>query len=118
MPSRDEHLNKATANNAFGAAMAPINSTVLGWTLTVLFYSALHYVEAYNGKFNKHCTNHRDVGDSIKRNDVLRPIYDDYADLQTLSWNARYNAVSYTESQLQEAKDSLAVISSHIKPLL
>lgn len=51
MPSKDEHLAKAANNHKFAMALKDANSTVFGWKLTILFYSALHYVEAYNAKF-------------------------------------------------------------------
>jgi hypothetical protein len=90
MPSRDEHLNKARKNKEFAESLKLDNPTCVGWALTALFYSALHYIDAYNAKYNKHCRTHQDLTDNIERNPVLEAISDDYSDLLTFSWNARY----------------------------
>ena len=118
MPSTDEHLKKAEGNRRFAYALRPANSVVSGWALTVLFYSALHYVEAYNAKFNTHFKSHDNLKSDIGRNPVLSDIYDEYSDLLTFSWNARYNSVVYGEAELNEAKEYHASVEKHILNLL
>jgi hypothetical protein len=118
MPTKDEHLYKANGNAKFADAIIPVGPIIIGWALTVLFYSALHYIEAYNAKFNKHFTSHHDRNDDLRNHPVLDPIYDDYMDLKNYSSNARYGTQRYGKTELQEAKDSLIVIREFISKLL
>ena len=90
MPSQSEHLTKALNNRKFAYGLPTTTPTAIGWALTALFYSALHYVEAYNAKFNAHFAKHEELNRDIGRNPVLMPIADDYLDLSAFSWNARY----------------------------
>src|SRR5665213_710169 len=106
MPSKDEHLAKATNNRNFAISLKAATPTAIGWALTVLFYSALHYVEAYNANFGLHCRNHEELNDQVARNPVLEPIRDEYKDLMTFSWNSRYRAIQYTAENLGEAIES------------
>jgi len=47
MPAKDEHLAKARGNESFALSL-PLNSNSgVDWALVALFYSAMHYVEAY-----------------------------------------------------------------------
>ena len=118
MPSRGEHLSKARNNKEFADSIKIENSTRVGWVLTVLFYSALHYIEAYNVQFNYHCRNHQDLHDNIVRNPVLTAISYDYSDLETFSWNARYRAVRYGHKEIEDALEYHAAIEKHITDLI
>ena len=118
MPSKDEHLLKAEGNRRFAYALRPANPVVSGWAITVLFYSALHYVEAYNAKYNCHFGTHDDLKRDISRNPQLSAIYDDYSDLLNFSWNARYRSVVYGEAELNEAKEYHEAVQKHISNLL
>lgn len=118
MPSRDEHLSKARKNKEFVESINLDNPTRVGWALTVLFYSALHYIEAYNAKYSCHCKNHQDLNDNIERNPMLTDISDDYLDLANFSWNARYKAVNYTKKEFEEALQYHAAIEKHITDLI
>ena len=86
--------------------------------LTCLFYSALHYVEAYNAKSDCHFSNHVDRNRDIEKNPTLSGIWMDYRDLSTLSWNARYQSTKYGEDKLVEARQSFEAIRDHIAGLL
>lgn len=46
MPGKAEHLARAEANARFSGIHAS-NGPFLDWAVTALFYSALHYVDAY-----------------------------------------------------------------------
>jgi hypothetical protein len=50
VPSKDEHIKKAEGNETFAASIQPDNQTQIDWTLVILFYAAVHYVEAYLDK--------------------------------------------------------------------
>jgi len=118
MPSQAEHLFKATNNKTFAQGLTKGTPTAVGWALTVLFYSALHYVEAYNAKFNAHFSKHEELNKDIQRNPQLSVIFDDYRDLSTFSWNARYRPVAYGEKELNEALACHAAVEEHVTELL
>jgi hypothetical protein len=118
MPSFDEHLSKARKNQEFAASLRLDTPTCVGWALTALFYSALHYVEAYNAKYHHHCDNHKQRNDEIVRNDVLVPIWADYSDLANFSWNARYRPKSYGVEDFNEAQQYQANIARRVTELI
>jgi len=118
MPSQSEHLYKAVHNKQFADGVEPSTPTSVGWALTALFYSALHYVEAFNAKYNCHFSKHEDLNRDISRNPQLQKIFEDYKDLSNFSWNARYQAVHYGAAELTEALECHAVIQGHIDTLL
>ncbi len=47
MPSRAEHEAKAQANERIAAQFHLADSDEVAWAVTILFYAALHYLEAY-----------------------------------------------------------------------
>jgi hypothetical protein len=118
MPSQAEHLYKATNNKQFADGLPKGTPTAVGWVLTILFYSALHYVEAYNARFNCHFTKHEELNKDIQRNPQLSAIFDDYRDLSSFSWNARYRPVAYGETELQEALECHEAVERHVTGLL
>ena len=118
MPSQTDHYQKADKNSNFAKALQPIDSTVIGWSLVVLFYSALHYVEAFNAKHNTRFANHIERNADICRNPQLSKIYRDYMDLMNFSWNARYQCAHFTRQELAEALAAHSAIESRIANLL
>jgi hypothetical protein len=121
MPSENEHLNKARNNRALAYALNPATGpNTCGWAITILFYSALHYVEAYHAKLNppQHYQNHNELKRVIVSNANLRAIADDYEDLFQFSWNARYGTAQYGEVQINEAKQLQTTVQGHIDSLL
>ena len=118
MPLQAEHLYKATNNKRFADAIRPITPTSSGWIITILFYSALHYVEAYNAKFNWHFRSHDDLKRDIARNPQLSKIFEDYSELLTFSWNARYQPCNYGEDDVKQARECYDAVVEHITSLL
>jgi hypothetical protein len=116
--SKDEHLSKAENNRRFAYALKPLDATLSGWTLTVLFYSALHYVEAYNATIQCHFINHNELNRHIEGTNSLAAIHDDYRDLANFSWNARYQAIPYGVPEIEEAKEFHSAVRKHIYGLL
>jgi hypothetical protein len=110
MPTQSEHLYKATNNKIVADEMSRKTPTSIGWAITILFYSALHYVEAYNAKFNYHFHGHTQLINDMGRNPVFSTVFDNYQELSSLSWNARYRPRRYGDTELKEAIESHAAI--------
>ena len=94
MPSTNEHLAKAQGNKTFAYNLGVTTPTAIGWALTALFYSALHYVEAYNAKYGQHFSKHEDLS------------------------RARYRPVQYDAARLVEAKEYHAAVEQVVSGLL
>ncbi len=105
-PSRNDHLSKAKRNRDFAYNLPKRDATHIGWALTALFYSALHYVEGYLAGFSYYVRNHDALKEEIHRNPELRSLYEDYRDLFDYAYNARYRMRNYSEADFEEAKAS------------
>jgi len=119
LPSRDEHVQKAKGNETFAASIRPENQTSIDWTLVVLFYAAVHYVEAYLAKHlamhvRSHTTRDRYVG----RESNLKKVFSAYGHLKFYGYNARYELDGFTVKDIQDAEKYLATVKAQIVPLL
>lgn len=99
MPSRDEHYSKAEHNERFANSFALDSTPYLDWVVTGLFYSAIHYIDAYLAHFHSiHPDSHEDRDDKVRR--YLRRINKDYRELKDDSKDARYNMRSFTPDEI------------------
>src|ERR1035438_8032686 len=106
-PAPTDHVRKADANKDFGYAMNPAYPTCAGWALTAMFYSALHYAEAYFLKTSVRVDSHGDRLDAIKSDPNLSKIYAYYRHLSDYGFNARYRLTVYGKADVDKAKPSL-----------
>ena len=90
MPSRPDHIAKAEANELLAHTL---QVSYPDWALTVLFYSALHWVDAVLDGLNGasvHPQRHRDRHSFIAQDPQLRVFEPEYSSLWNMSENARY----------------------------
>ncbi len=119
MPTKNEHLQKAEGNEAFAAVIEPDNQTAIDWTLVVLFYAAIHYVEAYLEKhWAMHLRSHTTRDKYIGKEANLKQIFFPYEHLKFYGYNARYEVSAFTTTDTEAAVKDLAKIKNHITPLL
>jgi hypothetical protein len=119
LPSRDEHLAKAQGNETFSATITPEDQTRIDWTLVVLFYAAVHYVEAYLAmQLGIHARSHTMRDNYVAKDANLRKIYSSYQHLKYFGYNARYEVFRFTVRDIQEATNCLADIKTKLLPLL
>ena len=102
MPSRDEHLEQARHNTKFRATIDKV--AFKDWTATVIFYTAIHYIDAVLAtKGNIHPSNHPTRDQAVAASTELKPIYTHYAKLKNTSYNARYKPPTlFTTGQINE----------------
>ncbi len=92
MPTAVDYLGQAKKNESFYDYAKAAGEKHRDWATVVLFYCALHYVNAVLSiqkpvpPFN----NHSERGWAILRNPVLRPIRRDYRHLKDHCNDARY----------------------------
>jgi hypothetical protein len=117
-PTSANHVKKADANREFGYGMNAAHPTSAGWALTAMFYSALHYTQAYLLKTGVQTDSHGDLFEAIKFDPKLKGIYGQYRYLFDYGFNARYRLIVYGKSDVEKAKPSLDFVERHIKELL
>ena len=101
MPDLNQHLSLAESNERFAESIAALPTRFPDWEITALFYSALHYVDAFLSTQNIHPRNHDSRIRSIRS--FIRA-WDDYRDLYNLSLDTRYNMASFTPAYADSVK--------------
>jgi hypothetical protein len=99
VPSRADHIARAEENEAFAKSLDQAKPLYVDWGITVLFYSALHYVDAYLAIKPLHPPNLDARDTAIQNNGSLSPIYKDYRRLKDQSRAARYEIPNFDRSQ-------------------
>ena len=84
----------------------------------MLFYAAVHYIEAFLAGKNLRSLSHKDRDDEVQRNGSLAPIYSDYRRLKDKSREARYSVPNYDKLQLPPVQVRYARLKNHIEKLL
>lgn len=118
-PTPAEHITKADENKKFGFAMIATHPTSAGWALVALFYSALHYAEAYFLKCAaKKPDSHQERFDAIKSDPRLKSIYSQYRFLYDYSYNARYTLRRYGKTDVDKARPAIEALEKYFKSLV
>ncbi|MGA2589444.1 MAG: hypothetical protein ABSH32_05990 [Bryobacteraceae bacterium] len=81
----------------------------------MLFYAALHYIDAFLAGKNMHPLNHKQRDEEIERNGSLSEIYPAYRRLKDLSRAARYEIPDFPPEKLDLAKNRLSEIKRHLQ---
>ena len=123
MPSRVNHLAQADKNERLSRGIAESGTFPEGatdWEVTMIFYSALHLVDAFLDQSQGiHPVSHRNRGWYISNVTQLQPIVRNYIDLYERSVDARYRLVSITAEQVSRIDlEVFQPIKSHIRYLL
>jgi hypothetical protein len=114
MTSESVHLRKARHNKAFLATIDVGGACFLDWAVTVLFYCALHYVEAwFSRKLNRHFTSHGDRNQAVNR--FLTKIAGGYLRLYNRARLARYERFAMNSTDFHRLKaDDFAPIEHFV----
>jgi hypothetical protein len=108
MPNLQEHLDKAQHNFDFLDSFdSNQRGNYRGWIVTVYFYTALHYVDAYLAnkgykEFNTHEERKNHI--VIFQSDLKPSIYRKYRQLEDDSRNARYSTKQFTRKDVDEVR--------------
>jgi len=114
MTTREQHLAQARANRAFYEELLG-RPEYHDWALTVLFYAALHYVDAF--LYPKDPPNHWERNKLFAVTPLLRALWPKYRRLQEKSQNARYECYDPPREELVKARrECYDVIESAILP--
>ena len=119
MPRQKDHLEKAKHNESFVASFDLDSTPFLDWAITGMFYSALHYVEAYFAKQGYHSALHRTRDSTIQRDGNIRYLFYAYSELKNFSINARYSLKKFKASDVRlTLQPHLDSVKKTIIPLL
>ena len=93
MISWQEHLAKARRNESLLEDLSNLPTRYTEWEVTVMFYSALHFVSAFLATLGEHPENHHQRKKLVAQ---LTRIAAEYEDLREASNEARYDFVEFS----------------------
>jgi len=118
-PKKDLHIQVAKHNEEFATSFDLKTTKFRDWAVTVYFYTALHYVEAYLDTQNFHSADHRTRDTAMARFAGTKPIFNDYSELKNHSINARYYGKRFSEDDVvKEVQPSFKAVKDHLTKLL
>ncbi len=115
MPSTGEHIKKAKHNEEFADSFDKKKSPYLDWALTGIFYSAVHYIEAFLATKGIHPRSHAQRTTYIGLYITNDTVFDAHDDLKTNSEIARYHCKKIEEKELDKSKIKLDDIKQTFK---
>jgi hypothetical protein len=86
--------------------------------VVLLFYSALHWVEAWLASRGVHSPSREFRNNAMSRLREMAPILTEYGQLRNDGWNARYNCWMPTASQVAQALRFHDGVARHVGTLL
>ena len=93
MPTLNQHLSQAESNERFANGIAALPARFPDWEIIALFYSALHYADAFLATQGIHPGSRDSRITSVK---LYIRAWEDYQHLYRINLAARYNMVSPT----------------------
>lgn len=115
MPTLTQHREQATRNGEFWMGMDIQTTAYREWAVTVMFYEAVHWIEAYLATQSCHSSSHHNRSSNIARYPKLRAdatLAADYDTLRVESENARYWCHQHTAAQVTT---DLVPLVTHIR---
>jgi hypothetical protein len=90
------------------------------WVVTIAFYTALHSLERYFARRNKHPKDHGDRQVILRSFEpqLGRQVVRDYLDMYSRSVLARYECIPQTDTDIQNQLDRLARIDNKVGQLV
>lgn len=119
MPTKDEHIDQALRNETLADRLDANLNPTQEWRVTLLFYAALHWVEAYLTNIGMRTFNHSGRQKVISQRPELTQIVVNYFLLKHESEEARYNCKAFAESELSQIRDNYYnPVKQHMQSLL
>lgn len=117
--NKDEHLAKVAENLKVLQSLDSSLEGAIGWSITILFYSALHFIEAYfESRRGFGCKHHFSRASEIQRDEVIKSLFGDYSTLETLSREARYDVSEFGAEDLKRAEACFENIRKAVEALV
>lgn len=116
MPTKEQHLTQAARNEALADVL--LRTEYGEWTVTVYFYAAVHYIEAFLAVQGIHCDGHTERNTYVGRIPELRRVGKEYSALRTVSRQARYHALPISPDDVSRAQQNLTTVKTQIEYVL
>ena len=116
MPPKEVHLKQSNHNEEFYYLISPNQFT--DWAVVVLFYSALHIVDAFLAIHGIHPGSHERRVKLVNTMHDLKPIADEFMILKDESELARYNAKKFSETEVSMLENTYKLIKANMLLLL
>ena len=121
MPSKQQHLDKATHNETFYDDFDLDSSPYCDWAVIALFHSLLHYIDAFLAAAQTpvHPRMHSVRDGCVGRITDLQPIYNKYIALKDKCRDARYEAIQFGACDVRKLqKERFLPAKNHLVSLL
>jgi uncharacterized protein (UPF0332 family) len=115
MPSKGQHLSQAIHNRNFYDALT--DPGYLDWSVNALFYSALHYVDAYLDTKGYDPNNHDKRLTLVASEHNLKKICFDYLTLKDESEAGRYRIKHFNLEEVKGLELTCDKIKAYIESL-
>ncbi len=116
MPSESVHKRQAEHNKQFLDWLDLDTTKYLDWAVTVIFYTALHFVEWLLASKGLHSDTHDTRHQLMGSVSELKPIYPDYRELEFQSYRSRYEGAQFARDFVKgKLIPKLERIESHIR---
>lgn len=112
---RVKHFSKGDHNEKFFNSFDLDKTTFRDWVVVGIFYTAIHYYEAYFAKSNRHTRSHETQDNWISNDKKISSTYDDYRELKQHRWKASYQAYNF---KAEEIRDSILPKLQNIKSIV
>lgn len=114
MPQKEEHLKKALHNEGFLAYIASDLTQFLDWKIIGIFYTTVHYIEAFLATKLEHPVSSGQRQTCTQRY-LDTQVYLKYRLLETNCVDARYYIETFSQSKIQsEIEPAFNFIKEHI----
>jgi len=110
-----QHIERAQDNEVFAGSIKLSGPNDFAWRVTVTFYAAVHYVQAYLSSYGKYPIVHSARDSAVQRDRHLKKIYQDYRDLKDKSRDARYECSVMDQRDADDMDECLASVKAIIK---
>lgn len=101
MPALQHHIAQAVRNEEFVNTISGLQTRFAEWEITAMFYSGLHYVDAFLATHGYHPSNHQERRRFVRQLTNLRA---EYENLYDLSIKARYTTAKFTSQDVERLK--------------
>ena len=101
MPGLQQHLAQAARNEEFADTISGLQTRFTQWEVAALFYSVLHYVDAFLATQGHHPSNHQERRRLVGQ---LPSAQREYENLYDLSIKARYTTTEFSPQDVEGLK--------------
>ncbi len=117
MPTKDKHIQQYKKNKTLANSKILKQPEYRDWKVTIIYYSALHCIDSSYAEKGIHPLTHVNRREAFERLSGYDEILDDYDNLEMLSRKSRYNCVTISNQEVEDALENLKTIENFIEKL-